>query len=347
MEFFTPVWPDVLLQILLAWMCLIIFAPSSSLENSPSFLKTVGCATFTSLCMLGMSLVIEHYLSPIIFQTSLVFQWVFFTLLGHKFCAIPLGKSMLAQFCFFSLMLGSGLLLEDLRPQEPREPAPTTSSSGMIETGARQLETALLTRRLTGIRREIRTVAYGGETDQTDSGTTWDEPPSPTVEPPPAPQPTATPEADIAEVLSTENPPPQDIIPPEPEAPAVSDPTLPVPESTEPVPEPTPPPRVAKEPDPIKSTPRFTEPQVLQGEATLGSSQINEMADVKNRSTDKRFTPPDFVVTAVSIGDRGGYVMVDGRLLGQGAVLTTGNTSPRGWKLLRVTEKELFWQPLK
>jgi hypothetical protein len=88
-------------------------------------------------------------------------------------------------------------------------------------------------------------------------------------------------------------------------------------------------------------------PDVIGGEASMNSEQITRMAEVKNRSTDPRFLPPEFIISAVSIGERGSFAMVDGRLLREGAVLRTGERNPRGWRLFRVTEEQLYWQPLE
>jgi hypothetical protein len=89
------------------------------------------------------------------------------------------------------------------------------------------------------------------------------------------------------------------------------------------------------------------EPEVLDGDASIGADQLGDIVRVKHRSTDPRYAPPEYIISAISIGDRGSFVIMEGRLLREGAVLRTGGQQPRGWKLFRVSEAELFWQPLE
>jgi hypothetical protein len=68
---------------------------------------------------------------------------------------------------------------------------------------------------------------------------------------------------------------------------------------------------------------------------------------VRNRSTDPAFPPPDFHIGAVSIGSGGRFAWVDGELLREGTILRVPGEGVRGWRLYRVDDHELFWQPLK
>lgn len=345
MEFLFHLWPDFLLQFLLGVLVLFVFAPSSALEHAPSKGKLLFLCSITSVVMLLLSLSIEHYVSPLILQSSLVIQWVFFTLLGHRICGIPLGKSMLSQFCYFSMILGVGLLSEHVLPVPSTPSDPPAPESWM-----KRVEWALLTNRLPHIRGDVLTALYGKPVSSQ---------PPPSTKPPQPPPPTPTPAPRVVELSENEPPNPTEdpTLPPQEEVREIPPPVPPTP-----TPEPTPvPPDNPPEPSEQSSQPlRIYQgwpeplpeatndlPDVITGEERTGLDQISDPVNMQNQSTDSRYAPPDYSISAVSMGERGRFVMVDGRLLREGAVLTTGGSEPRGWKLFKVTETVLFWQPLE
>jgi len=321
MVFPVELLPALATQFLAGWAMLALFQQSAD-EVHP--LRAPATALFCLLAGLG----IEVFLSPFLFQGTLVVQWALFVMLGHRVCRVPLGKSMLAQFCFFSLMLGKGLLEErvggsDLGMEERRllegEPSGETDE---VPDGRDHLEASLLHHRLLAVRHDVHGLLYDLPGPAA---------PVPTPKPPPPVDPPSEPPgmsgAAFEALIYGDAPEPPDPVV-ESTAFAPDDPAS------------TPPPEII----PVE----FPEAPALTGDSTsIHSDQMSEIVEVKNRSTDATYAPPTFEIGAISIGANGRFAMIDGRLLREGAVLRTGAQDPRGWKLYQVTKTELFWQPLK
>jgi hypothetical protein len=79
---------------------------------------------------------------------------------------------------------------------------------------------------------------------------------------------------------------------------------------------------------------------------TLRDEDAEELVQSQNRSTDPRFPAPAYNIEAVGIGAKGKYAIVDGRFVTEGAIVRTSGGEVRGWKLIRIEKKQLFWQPL-
>jgi hypothetical protein len=334
MSSFQTLLPAVAIQVLVAWGVVSLFVQTSDKVHP---LKPFGAALAMTLLNLG----VEAGLRPFLFQGTIVMQWALFVLLSHWLCKMPLGKSMLAQFCFFCLMLGAGMveqnaegdeleqeeqrLLKATSDQENQTPQPNSAWPEKIEAG-------ILSHRLLEIRQDALAAVYG----EPETSSPPDETHEIIVD---TPAHTATQTGQSvgmtgaefeklvfsdfgtstsAERLQVE---PEDS---KPEAPTTAE----------------------RLPD---LNPLETEgpAEVLKGDTGMTSEQSEELTEVKNRSTDRNYAPPAFDIGAVSIGSKGRFAMVDGRLLREGAVLRTGGLDPRGWKLHQVTQTELFWQPLK
>jgi len=340
MEILVQLWPDLLAQFLMGWILLYTFTPSLSSQSGNSFGKTVCIPALFSLGMLILSLLIEFYLSPFLFQGSIVLQWVLFVLLGTRLCGLRLGKSMLAQFCFFSLMLGAGMLSERTEPDE-KEPQP----QGI------DLTPHVLTHRLPAIRNDVLTAVYGTPEDvepeqatPEDVSLTKVHPEEGFGEPPPSPtEPPVPPEPDPSDIPPPAGNPEEVATPASPTPPAA---TAELP-AEQPAAAPVPPTPTAPEPLEVFPTEITETPGVVEGDTSIRADQMSEITEVKNRSSDKRYAPPTYDVTAVSLGSNGRFAMVNGNLLREGAVLRTGGSDPRGWKLLKVTPTEVLWQPLQ
>lgn len=328
MSFLAPLLPDLAAQFLLGWAVVWIFSPAGG--QVPAW-RTLGVACAMSLISLGT----EIWLSPYVLQGTLVVQWIVFVLLGFSLGHLSLGKSMLAQLCFFSLVLGAGLMREPaadaasaeeerLLRQDRRDPKATE-----VPEWADSLEQALLVNRLPEIRKDAQQAVYGEKKSPAPDAPPATEPPSTaTVEPP---DPTEEAEIDPPGMSGSEFEALVYSIPPE------YFPTVEPEEESDPA------------DPPLEVIPvQFPEEGGVIGEFTsMNANQTQEITEVRNRSTDPAYAAPLYDIGAVSIGENGRFAMVDGRLLRQGAILRTGSMDPRGWKLHRVTTTELFWQPLK
>jgi hypothetical protein len=292
-----------------------------------------------SLLFVLLNIGIQKFLAPWLHEGSLVFMWVLMVLLANKVAKLPLLFAMTALFCHFSLMLGYGLLPDihfnkSLSPEDEmllegfdRNPDPTsesedaTTDSPSWENDIRDL---LLHQTLVNANTTLREVIYPTKTTGIAAATPTPPPPlfieapEPTVQPVPPPMTQAEFLAHFDD-NSTAN--------------------------VDPIPTPTPlpqPPRATPEPGEI------TGENVVKVEdaVTVNSNQLNQMVQIRNHSTDKRFLPPEFKIGAVGMGSNGKYAIIDQRFVKEGMIIRVTDEQTRGWRLVRIEQTELFWQPL-
>lgn len=329
MEVLQSVFVAMAVQVFLGALLLWLFAPPSEDAGRK------GRVPAAVLLLLILNLAVEWFLQDYLREGTLVFQWVLFSLLVHKIVGIPLPRSLLTLFCLFALMLGWGLTTSRLRDREPTEEEqllrqgfgeePVEEDADAAGPAWRTtLKASLLDQRMLAVRDLTRDLLYGPS-----------EPaPPPLKTPPPEPPPSPTPEEKAGGEKTT----------------AMSGrefEALFAPSSPPPVR--PPPPRGTPSPEPPAPTPRLRPgdagPRVRHSPA-VNSEHMAEIVEIRNRSTDPRYDPPDFSVDAVGIGEKGTYAIVDGDFVGVGSIIRTNDRNPRAWKLVTIEPKELFWQPL-
>jgi hypothetical protein len=310
--------PGLAAQFVLGFVLIGLFVQSG---DGVPFWKPV----LTSLIMVVIGTLMGIFLTPYLYQGTIVMQWFMFVLLGKVLCSMPLDKSMMAQFCFFSWMLGLGMVEERFSASDPAEETEAVPE-WMVTTRKALLPDSMLL---------ARDAALSAMYDLPEEERPEQEPVVAVQQPnPPSSRPTARPAlsqnagsdrmtgAEFEALFYDTARPASELVPVMGTA---EDPTL-----------------------------RLPEHELLLGEVeeltpptTIDPDTSEEIVQVKNRSTDPDFLPPAFMIGAVSSGKRGKFAMVDGRLLREGAILRTGTSQPRGWKLHLITETDLFWQPLK
>lgn len=330
--------PGLVLQIALAAALLWLF-------TRPSDDVPVTHILLTSLGFSFLNMGIEWALRDYLLEAIVVVQWTFFVLLANHFLSIPLPRAALTLFCFFSLMLGSGLLDARLSQSELSEEerllvegfqaveVPEAHESEPLSPWAIQIRNGILDKRLVAARSAALRSLYAK--------------PEPEVAEQPNPMPDPTPEtASVSPVLSPSStmtgnqfealftrvspadfPTEQEIVSETPESSGSPDRMV----TEKPEPRPT---------DEVR-------PDRRNHPGGFNAEQLSEVVEVRNRSTDRRFANPQFDVGAVSMGEHGRFAIVDGEMLKEGSIVRTNQESPRGWKLHRIEPTELFWQPLK
>jgi hypothetical protein len=327
-----------LIQVISGFLCLRIFLP-------PDVPRRGWPLLLCSVLMIALSLGVETVLDPWIFEGTLIFQWVLFVLLCHRICRLPLLHSMAALVCYFSFMLGLGMLCDPVAdPADPPDAAAestedafdpeqlleaglldedsgTRSSVGSPDPSSREvpawilkLHDRMLHRKLGRAQQRVWSLLYNRP----------DTKPAPSPTPTPEPLPTATPTPQPGTPMSDEEF--LDLFRPTPTP-------RPVPTAVAPLPGASPTPQGGH--------------VVKPGDvATVNSEQLTEIVKLKNRSTDPRFTPPEYEITAIGVGVKGRYAIIRGQMMREGNILRTGTEPVRGWRLIRIQEDELYWQPL-
>ena len=304
--------PSLAAQFVLGFILIGLFVQSG---DKVAFWKPI----LTSFIMVVAGIIIELYLSKYLYQGTLAMQWMLFVILGHKLCSMPLDKSMMAQFCFFSFMLGIGLF------QKPVEPAADAEEVTFVE----KLQPVLLPVRMASARSSALGAMYDVSEDElkpieiafTPKQDTPEEPEdSSTTSPdtPPVGEPLVMTGSEFEDLFYDTSAPPMELVP------------LAVSTSNS----------IFVDPADEQFGNQFEE---LTPPTTLAPDDSEEIVQEQNRSTDSEFTPPGYIIGAVSFGKKGSFAMVDGRLLREGAILRTGTSEPRGWKLYKITETDLFW----
>jgi hypothetical protein len=333
--------PGLALQFLLAGVLLWLFIPKT--DKIP-YLRILLIALVFSL----LNLLIEWSLREYLLEGTLVLQWTLFVLLATRFLSIPLPRAALTLFCFFSLMLGAGLLEARLSPAELSEEErlliegfeavkiPSPSGAETVSPGVLQMRMGILDQRILSAREVALRRLYAST--EPESG--------------PDPQPDTI---EVPIVVTEEEP---EIIPPAVQTPSTvtgaefealfvrtSSPVEPVegPASADPETEVT----IGNydietdlsDPEPVRSRRNQHE--------GFNAEQLADAVKVRNRSTDRRYAPPRFEIGAVGIGTRGRFAIVDGEMVKEGGIIRTHEDLPRGWKLHRIESSQLFWQPLR
>ncbi len=76
------------------------------------------------------------------------------------------------------------------------------------------------------------------------------------------------------------------------------------------------------------------------------ADELKGMVRIRNRSTDPRYEPPSFNITATGKGSRGSYVIANGQMIGQGSHMDNPGGEPRAWKLNQVSPTTIHWTPV-
>lgn len=335
---------DSLLHLSSGYLILRCFLP-------PSIQSRGWPPLLCSFLFLFSGIAIEKILGPFLLEGSLVFLFFFCILLADKVAKLPLLNATGALFCHFCLMLGLGLLPEasldsgsnPTEPDTPKEESLEDSLDDLLEAGLMDDEVPptptpvpepleptrpavtptwvtetrelYLHRRLLAARNVLREVLYRPERSPEDI------PPQPTpaLQATPTPAPTPIPGSELtAEEYF-----------------ALFDPT------------PTPAPLVHSTPLPPTPTPLQGENVVNPGDAVaVNSDQLSNMVQLRNRSTDTQYLPPEFEIDALGIGNNGRYAIVNGTLMREGNIIRVSESTVRGWRLVKILEGELYWQPL-
>ena len=312
-----------------------------------------GRVLAAAVLFLPLNLLVEGFLSTYLREGTLIFQWVLFVLLAHKFARLPMGLAMLAMFCHFALMLGVGiapemipdeaetsesggevdvdeLLGEDLDLGEDEAESPAAESDAPPPAWATRTADLLLSARMASAASLAREKMYGHDRGPSPAPAPAPDPTS-TTPPLPVPTPTPTPtrdasyrpmsEAEFFQLFATDvalRPTPIPAPDGESGPPAHPPPTL----------EPTPSivdvldPRNPDEP-----------PEPDWGRPT-------------NVSTDPRYNAPGFNIDAIGIGASGAHAIVNGRVVSKGSIIRTEGGTVRGWRLIQIERNTLRWQPL-
>ncbi len=88
-------------------------------------------------------------------------------------------------------------------------------------------------------------------------------------------------------------------------------------------------------------------PIEIEDHASVNATQLAEMAKVRNLSTDPRYPPPNFDISAVGSGRMGTYVIAEGRMIRLNGELPAANTPPEAWRLTKATATEAHWMPVE
>ncbi len=323
--------PVFLTQILLGVLLLWLFVKERDQVG-------LGTILLTSLLYTVLNIVIEWFLNDYLLATTLVVQWTFFVLLAQRILSIPLPRASVTLFCYFSLLMGIRMVEVHFTPPELTDDEKLLVE-GFEETDSEEnqeirdtdwvqrLEAGTLAHKTYASRDWLLDFIYPPEKIETPEEDPLPVPPDNKVSTPP----TAS--------LPLENTPlqvsggmtgaefEQLFYPADPVAP----------------------PSPAVEP-PAESPPEtaFAEPRVPDpANLSINAQQMSQIVEVKNRSTDPGYSPPDYVISAVGVGSGGRFIIVNGDMLKEGSIIYTQHENPRGWKLYQVTPTLLYWQPLK
>jgi len=327
---------DSLVHLLSAFLMMRFFLPPSIKKRGWPLLACSGL-------FLVSGLIIETILAPWIHEGTLVFLLFFFVLLANRICKLPLVHSFCALFCHFCLMLGLGMvqsahpvflpergekteqgeedfdqlleagLLEEASATPTPTPQPEKTSSNEANEVISVLHDRMLHRKLVRSRSLLLDVMYPDDARAQPSPTPTPLPGDIPAAPTPVPGSIMEPEEFFRLFAPTPTPRPGGQVPP---------------------PLPTP-------------TPVQGENVIHAGDAVaVNSNQLTNMVKLRNRSTDSMYMPPDFEIDAVGIGANGRYAIVNRVLMREGNIIRVESETVRGWRLVKIREGELFWQPL-
>lgn len=320
--------PGLASQTLTAGLLLLLFVNT---KDKVGPLRIAAVAAGLTL----LNLLIEWVLSDYLLAATLVLQYVVFAIIVHRALSMTLARTCITLFCFFSLMMGMEMLHVHLDGAELTEdekllvegferPDSNRDSTTSQETWVQRLEAGLLSQKTYASKNEIARLLYPTRIQ--------DQPPlqvRDTARPFPAPTATPVPRSPVnpssmsaAQFEALFYPP----VSAENELPA----------------------------DPFDDPVLTPQPGILVSDlapgltsTSLNAEQMSSIVDIRNRSTDPSYSAPEFRVSAVSIGSQGRMAIVDGSMLRQGSVVPSPAEPPRAWRLYRIEQNELFWQPLK
>lgn len=320
--------PGLLSQILIAGFLLWLFVNQKD-EVGPIWI--LACA----LSFSTLNLLIEWVLDPYLLTATLVLQWVIFAVICHRVLSMTLARACITLFCFFSIMMGlqmlevrlngaemtedEKLLVEGFeRPDEDRQ----SPASGV--EWVRRIETGLISHKTYASKKQLQAMIYKIPVP---------EPAVPANKPAATPTP-APPLPTPLPLLQPSQPAPSKMTGAEFEA--LFYPKAPAVESVQAIPTPLPAPEVLV-------------PELPPGmtSASINAEQMSNIVNIRSRSTDPGYSPPDFLISAVSMGSHGRFAIVNGEMLRQGSVVPSQTTPPRAWRLYRIQQNEVYWQPLK
>gem|GEM_PF-6155347 len=330
---------DSIVHLVSAFLMLRSFLP-------PTVKKRGGPLLVCSCLYLLMGIVVETILNEWIREGTLVFLFFFFILLANRLCKLPLLHAWCAMFCHFSLMLGYGTLgfapgeiqteqaLTVDQPEEnldrflevgilretPPTPTPVAEKTGdhseQESDVLRSLRSRMLHRKLDRSRELLLEILYPGDPGgQTPHLMATPVPTSAPARPTPVPGSRMEKEEFFLLFSPTPTPSPEQIPTPQP--------LLPTPTPNQ----------GATVVDPVDAV-------------AVNSDQLNNMVKLRNRSTDANYLPPRFEIDALGIGANGRYAIVNGVLMREGNIIRIETGTVRGWRLVKIKENDLFWQPL-
>ena len=322
--------PTFLTQILAGVLLLWLFVRSQDEIGLERIL-------LTSVLYCVLNIVIEWFLQDYLLAATLVLQWALFVLLANRICAIRLPRACITLFCYFSLLMGGSMLEARFVPKERSEEekllmegfeeSEDAADHGEHELSwARRLKEDSIASKTYAFKQRVVDLLYHPDEEAM-------------APPPPLPTPTPQP---LAQIQAQETPPP-----PPPNEIESEAPSAPQENSEEPPPvvqAPTPTPTVEPVADvvyPEEDPPRVSNNNSISGE------QMNDIVEIKNRSTDPSYDAPSYKISAISMGSGGRYAIVDGDMLREGSIIHTQLETPRGWLLYRIEPNQIFWRPLK
>lgn len=321
--------PGLLSQLFVAAFLLWLFVNGKD-EVGPLRIMLVAL-TFTA-----MNLLIEWVLNDYLLAATLALQWTVFVVIAHRYLYIPLGRACVTMFCFFSLMMSFSMFEARFREAEMTEeekllvegfvnqPDQADTRSPELDWVER-MEAGLIRNKTYAAKKQLQAALY------MPAAADWDDLP-PVETPPPAP---------VAEL-----PPPQ----PTPPTATVSGMTgeafeaLILGQNTDPQTE-----AIIPKAPPDSQVPQVTvsdfSPELTR--ASINAQQLSKIVTIRNRSTDPSYEAPDFLISAVSMGSNGRFAIVNGEMLREGSIVPSEVDHPRAWRLYRIGNNQVFWQPLK
>jgi hypothetical protein len=316
--------PGLLSQILIAGFLLWLFVNK---RDDVGTLRIVAA----SLGFTALNLLIEWFLNDYLLIATLVLQWAVFALIANRFLSMPLARACITLFCFFSLMMSLSMLEAHFNGTEMTEdeklllegferPDGGSQSPAPDEDWVQRIEAGLISQKTYAAKKQLQAMMY--KTPEADSVALLPAPQS-TPTPLPGPAPLVPAQTTVSKMTGAEfeklffqEDPPAEIT----QVPPTPDPT----------------------PDVFVSdlSPGFSN-------ASINAQQMSNIVNIRSRSTDPGYSPPEFLISAVSMGSQGQFAIVNGKMLRQGNVVPSESSPPRAWRLYRIQKNEVYWQPLK
>ncbi|GEM_PF-3992053 len=317
------------------------------------------------------SMLVEHALGSLLKEGTLVFSWTLLALIAHRLGGLKLPAALAAIPCLFATQMAWAVFQDSqVESREEKEARLLTQgfedeAASSIPTWAEDVLYSRLDLRLLSARNFIRErflppALPAGETEDA-------SPLSPSeVVAAIAPSPTLTVEPKLEPAENVVPGPGTEAAPELPLAGLEQDPEGLQPQNVEDSEEEAGMsgeefaglfgPSNSSEPEPVESPAEKTEPSfspvitgrnfVKQGNL-IGSQELSQMVRVKNRSTSKEVPAPNYEVSAVSSGSYSTYAIVDGGMVQLGSTIPAPKDSKaRMWRLVKVSQKELLWQPI-